>query len=190
MGACLLSPLAWSAQPYVTEVGRYAMSVNILWVAPHRAHVVAHTTIPASRERVWAVTSDYEHLAEFIPLMDSSKVVRREGGQLLLFQQGSIRLPFYHRTFRVTFRVQEKPFQRIGFEAIAGDFRIHKGSWRLQAVAGGTRLLYETTLEPAFSMPRWVMVQLERWLLKATFRAIIDRCLEEVPASQTSARRN
>ena len=165
------------AEPYLTEIGPHTVTMTIEWVGPYRAHVTAHTTIPVPQGRIWTVLTDYDHLEEFVPLMELSKVIQRDGPVILLYQRGSIRLPFYRKDLEVTFHVEEKPREAIHFEAVKGDFLIYRGSWELQKTAEGVRIDYEATLEPAAPLPRWVMAHLERWLLRATFRAIIKRCL-------------
>ena len=176
-----LWPIPCVADTWTTELGPYPMTMTLEWVTSARAHVLAEITIPAPRDRVWAVLTDYDHLAEFVPLIEQSRVTQRTSDTLLLYQAGAIRLFFYRRPLTVTFRVQEQPPETITFEAIAGDFRVHRGSWQVRAVPGGTQITYETTIEPAFHMPRWVMGQLERELLKLTFRAIAKRCLTPTP---------
>src|SRR5262245_50454819 len=43
----------------------------------------------------WAVLSDYDHLAKFIPDMKSSRVVSREGNHLRVEQKGDVGFFFY-----------------------------------------------------------------------------------------------
>ncbi|MBI3615594.1 MAG: SRPBCC family protein [Candidatus Omnitrophica bacterium] len=146
-------------------------------MAPHRAHIVAEITLPAPQERVWSVLTDYDSLSEFVPPLEKSRVIRRERDYLLLYQKGGIRLPFYHHFSEVIFEVREDPPHTIYFEAVAGDFLIDQGSWRLEPAEKGTRITHETTIEPTFFIPRWLMGPIERALLKSSFRGIVKRCL-------------
>lgn len=177
----LLAPLfsqgPLALETHVTEIGRFPLIYTLEWITPRRAHVLASITIPASKERVWSICTDYDHLSEFIPNVAFSRVIKREGHLIFLRQEGGIQFPFYRRALTVTFRVKEIPAQKVYFESTEGDFVIYQGHWRLEAHQGGTLIFYEATIEPNFWMPKWVMNELERQTLKNTFRAIIRRCL-------------
>jgi ribosome-associated toxin RatA of RatAB toxin-antitoxin module len=48
----------------------------------------------------WSVISDYDHLADFVPDMQSSRVLQRDGNQVLLEQKGSLGFLFFARQSR------------------------------------------------------------------------------------------
>ena len=161
---------------YVTELGAYSLAIDFRWATPRQAHVTAQMVLPVSQERVWSVLTDYDHLDEFIPLLERSEVSSRREGIVYLKQRGVMKFPFYKKTLRVVFRVREEPKQALSFEAVEGDFLVYNGSWRLQSCPSGTHVRYEAFVEPAVSIPQWIMTQLERGLVKASFRAILERC--------------
>ena len=161
---------------YVTELGRYPLTVTIERLSTHRASVKAEMPMPAPPEVLWRVLTNYDHLAEFIPMLRTSHVDRRSDGSVLLTQQGVIHMALYRQVIHVVFRIQEEPPHRVTFDAITGDFVIYRGQWRLEPAGEGSRLYYETTIEPAIRIPDWVIMQLEQGLVKATFRAILRRC--------------
>lgn len=160
-----------------TELGASSLAFAIEWSASRRAHVFAQILVPAVPARVWAVLTDYDHLAEFIPYLYVSKTLERRGDQLLLQQEGRVGFPLYHQTARITFRVRETPPSTIAFQAVEGDFAVHEGQWRIEPQADGTLVVYEATIEPRFWTPRWIFAPFEQQMLKATFRAILERCL-------------
>jgi ribosome-associated toxin RatA of RatAB toxin-antitoxin module len=168
-----------SAQSYQTELGGQPFVYSVRWVTSQRVYVSADLTIPASRQRVWNVLTDYNHLSDFIPYLSDSHVVKQEGTSLLLHQEGTFRLLLlYPIRSRVTFRVEVIPKDWIRFEAVEGDFQVYRGSWQVKEIPEGTRVSYQAEIEPAFWIPRWMLTLLERHLLTITFRAILERCLQ------------
>lgn len=167
-----------AAQPETTEVGPYLVTFQVEWLAKRRARVQAQVTIPASPQRIWVVLTDYDHLADFIPSLKSSRVLKREADHLLLYQQGKIWFPMYRRKPQVIFRVKEHPLRMVRFEAIQGEFLVNKGTWSLKPMEGGTMIRYEAVVEPDFWIPQWVLYELERQTMKQTIRAVIKKCLE------------
>ncbi len=158
-------------------MGSYPLTLTLDWPGPHQTSVRGELTLPVSMGRLWEVLTDYDHLADFIPNLQHSEVLRRDKHSLLLRQEGKIWLPFYRRKVEAVFKVQEVPPKAILFEAVEGDFLLYKGSWEMEKQEEGTKVTYQVTAEPNFWMPRWVINELERQTLKATFRAIIRRCL-------------
>lgn len=163
---------------YQTELGRYPLTYQIQWLSSRRSRVQAQIIIPVSPEKIWLVLTDYNHLAEFLPNVEESQVLRHEGNLVLLLQKGRIWLPGYGRKVQVLFRVTEDKPRRLRFQAIEGDFVIHEGGWDLISTKQGTQLVYQVTVEPGFPMPTWVMKQLQREMIKETFRSILKRCLD------------
>ena len=170
-------PSATAVQPHATEVGLYPVTFTVEWSAPRRAHVRVEATIPASPQRIWLVLTDYDHLAEFVPPLEISQVLKREPDHLILYQKGRIWFPFYRRKAQVVFRVEEFPPKWVRFRMIQGEFVINQGRWSLREVKGGTEIRYEAVVEPDFWIPQWVLYELERQTMKQTFRAVIKRCL-------------
>lgn len=172
-------PSPSACETYTTELGSRPLSLTITWLGPHRAYVTAETVTPVSRECLWKVLTDYDHLEEFIPHIQESRLLKRDFKKgFLLYQKAALWLGLYSIRTEVTFEVKESTSkQEVHFKAVEGDFRIHEGSWHLKEVpGGGTLLAYEATVEPDFWVPRWVLKVLERQVLKNTFRAILKRC--------------
>ena len=160
------------------ESGVYPVSVTFSETGEGAVAIKAECAIPRPAESVWRVISDYDHLAEFVPSLTESRIVRREGAIQILHQRGRARFLFFRRAFSVTFRVEETPPREIRFEAFEGDFKQFKGSWRLEAHPEGTLVRHEVVLEPAFFVPRWILRAMERHILLTSMRAIIRRCME------------
>ena len=180
---------AEAAEMRVTEVGPYQLESSIEWISARRVNMRAEVTIPSYPARVWAVITDYENLSEFVPNITYSHVVLRQP-KLILLQKGHLRVPPYFHPVEAVFELEENPPNTLSFRIVRDvreipgasqrkdpDFLVYDGFWGLRPVEGGVRLIYQTTVEPNFWMPRWVIIELQRHVLKVTFRAIIKRCL-------------
>ncbi len=176
---CGLRPaLAAAVTTVSSEIGSQLFTSTISWPAARRIYVVAHMTLPTDVERVWAVLTDYDNLAEFMPHLDKSEVLEREEDRLTLRQEGSVWFPMKRLRSVATMEVRESPPQAINFRATEGDYVIYQGRWRLEPRPEGTDLFYEAVIEPSFWVPRWMLGALERKILKGTFEAVLVRSSE------------
>jgi len=138
----------------------------------------AECVIPRSQRVVWEVLSDYDNLENIIPVVSTSRILRAEGGERILLQEGRAGFWLFKRDFKVTFRVREIPMSYIGFDAIEGDFSKFKGSWQVGQREGGTWVSHTVDLEPRFFAPKWALHRMARTLLSETIENVIGRCLE------------
>lgn len=124
-------------------------------VARDGSAVQVRSTIeaPAAAELCYAVLVDFDRLAEFIPGMQSSRVVSAPGEPLLLRQVGSTTAGLSSFTFDVTLAVTLEPPHRITFRRVAGNLEQMAGSWQVSGDAAHCVIDYEAVLEPSFWVP-------------------------------------
>jgi ribosome-associated toxin RatA of RatAB toxin-antitoxin module len=108
---------------------------------------------PAALEQCYAVLADFDRLAEFIPGMESSRIVSAPGEPLLLRQVGSTTAGLSRFTFDVTLAVTLEPPHRIAFSRVAGNLEQMAGSWQVSGDAAHCVVRYEAVLEPSFWVP-------------------------------------
>ena len=126
----------------------------------------------------WNVISDYEHLAEFVPGMHSSRVLQRNGNQVLLEQKGSLGFLFFRQAIEIRLAVNEWPQQRIIAHSVGGNLKQMDGSYTLETLADGrVRLSYSARLVPAFTIPPLLGKAVVRQLLTRQFKALVDEIL-------------
>src|SRR5260370_12178154 len=75
--------------------------------------VRASAELKASPRIAWEVLTDYDHLAEFIPDVRSSRVLRRDPDGVLVEQKGQFGFLFFRQPIEVTMAVSEQPPRRI-----------------------------------------------------------------------------
>lgn len=123
----------------------------------------------------WDVISDYDHLAEFIPDMRSSRVVQRDGDQVLVEQTGVLGFLFFQQAVEIRLAVTEWPPQRIVAHAVGGNLKEMTGSYTLETLPGGAiRLSYTARLRPDFAVPPLVGTLVVRDALARQFTAMVN----------------
>ena len=92
--------------------------------------LAAQLRLPLEIEEVWAVLTDYDRLTSFIPNLISSRVVSREGLEVVLEQEGAQRFAGLRFTAKVTLELRERrPDGMLDFRMVSGDFRRFEGAW-------------------------------------------------------------
>jgi len=122
----------------------------------------------------WEVLTDYDHLAEFIPDLRSSRVVRRTSDGVLVEQKGEFSFLFFRQPIEVTMAVSEQPPRRIVARAVAGNLKDMEGSYELQTSEAGVRLAYSGRFVPGFFLPPLIGMPIVRRSLERRFRAMVE----------------
>ena len=129
--------------------------------------------IEADLADAWKVLTDYGRLAEFIPGMQESRLVSRDGLNVVVDQRGDASLLFFTFPMRVRLAIEEFPYDRIVSNAISGDFKEMHGVYHLQTRAGGVQLRYEGKFTPNFGIPPLIGTLLMRSTVAKRFGAMV-----------------
>lgn len=150
--------------------------------------VRAECIIPAPRDRVWRVLTDYNHIDDIVPAVTESRLERADDGRMLLHQSGRSGVWIFTREFHVTLEVTEVPKSHIGFRIVEGDFKRFDGSWQIADSNGGTWAAHRVEVQPDFFAPGWAQRHVARRLMAETIEGVIARCVqEESPAPVADA---
>ena len=122
----------------------------------------------------WAVLSDYDHLARFIPDMKSSRVVSREGNVVKVEQKGDVGFFFYKEPVSMLLEVREEPPTKIFARGIEGNIKGLETRYELHHSDAGTKLVYAGRFEPDFSIPPLIGMPLVTRLIERRFRAMVN----------------
>lgn len=184
--ALLCAASAASAQELRMETSGESSAITISASADMRVQLAT----------AWSVVTDYDHLAEFIPGMRSSRVVQRNGDQLLVEQTGVLGFLIFEQAITVKLAVTEWPPQRIVAHAVGGNLKEMEGSYTLETLPGGAvRLSYSARLRPDFPVPPVVGTLVVRHLVARQFSAMVneivrrDTLARAVPQGQPDATR-
>ncbi len=119
----------------------------------------ASTDIPVAALKVWNVLTDYDHLPDFLPQMQASRMVQRIGNNIILEQVTKTQFLFFSKKIEIKLNVIEKPFEEIVFDRTGGNLELFSGQWILKPIQSGraTRLTYLLKFKPAFYAPKWIV---------------------------------
>ena len=147
-------------------------------IADKQGAMVVRADVPVAvgAATAWAVLTDYNRLAEFVPDMQVSRIVSEPGRPLLLEQRGEAGFLIFRTEMRVILQVEETPPVRIAFRAVAGDFKRMQGEWGLLNEGRSVRLSYRAEIEPDF----WVPPLIGRELLRSSVQRQISGVVQEM----------
>lgn len=119
----------------------------------------ASTDISADIFTVWNVLTDYDHLTDYLPKMEVSRVIQRSENQIILEQVTRTRFLFFSKKIAIKLNIVEKPYEEIDFERAGGNLEMFSGQWILKPIQNGraTRLTYLLKFKPAFYTPKWIV---------------------------------
>ena len=160
----MLSPVAAAGADVAVDVKRESGAFS----------VEASAELEADVPTAWEVLTDYDHLADFIPDMRSSRVLSRDGSRAEVEQKGEARLLFIAYPIDVLLAVTEYPPYRIVSRAVAGNFREMRGEYRLEPGPRSGRVLlrYTGRMMPEFEVPPLLGALLLRRHVGRTFGAL------------------
>lgn len=151
--------------------------------------VTASADMQVDARTVWAVISDYDRLAEFIPDMRSSRVIRRDGDQVLVEQTGDFGFLFFRQPVEVRLAVRESPPGRIVAHAVGGNLQSMEGRYEVESLPGNqVRLSYSGRLVPGFQVPPFVSRIAVRSTMDRQFRALVQEIVRRDGAVRGEAR--
>jgi carbon monoxide dehydrogenase subunit G len=110
--------------------------------------ILAFIDVPADPAAAWAVLTDYNKLAEFVPDMHSSRVVSKPGEPIHVYQRGKKSWLVVDMPLELVFRMDETPASRIRFRMVSGNIQGMQGEWQLIPVAQGVRIRYFAHMKP------------------------------------------
>ena len=163
--ACADGPV--SAAPVQLDVSREAGLVELR----------ISTTVAAPREVIWAVLTDYDNTAQWVPDMERSVVLSRRPGGATVEQSGRADVLFFHMAINSVVDVQEWPPNRIEVKLVRGDFKRLSGAYELKRLGDGDaryELRWQGQLELAAAVPGFVAEPLLANNLKRSFAGLVQ----------------
>ncbi|MNS23312.1 Polyketide cyclase / dehydrase and lipid transport [compost metagenome] len=149
--ALLIGALGWalSGAPVAAQTAD-GIQVQDAPFGPFGRSVTATMYVEAPPKAVFGVLTDYDHLAEFMPLVNAAKTLETSPkGATVLFK---VRYMRFFEIEEVDVRTHE-PYSRITWQAIKGPLKVSNGSWVLKPQGKGTHLTYQTDVDPGMPVP-------------------------------------
>ena len=133
--------------------------------------------VQAAPARVWSILTDYARMDEFVPDLESSKVLSSKGDESIIEQFGTARLLFMTKSIHLIVRASETPMSAIDITLVSGDMKHYEAHWRLVPLpdTGGTRIVYAGKLMPNFYVPGLVGAAMLRSDIGRMLGAVLAR---------------
>ena len=166
------------AQAPKLELPKLEVSVNrVNMDTMHMYEVDATGTVAAPLPKVWRILTGYERMAEFVPDMESCRILSRNGNEVILEQFGVARFLFMSKAIHLIVRATEQPMSSIDISLISGDMKHYESHWELIPVpeTGGTRIVYSGKMIPNFYVPGILGSKLIRSDIERMMNAVLAR---------------
>ncbi len=166
------------AQAPRLELPKLEVSVNRVELdALHMYEVDATGTVAAPLPKVWRILTGYERMAEFVPDMESCRVLSRNGNEVIIEQFGVARFLFMSKSIHLIVRATEQPMSSIDISLISGDMKHYESHWELIPVpeTGGTKVVYSGKLIPNFYVPGILGAKMIRGDIERMMSAVLAR---------------
>jgi carbon monoxide dehydrogenase subunit G len=108
---------------------------------------------PVTVGEAWAVLIDFDHMAEFLPNLQSSVVQSRTGNALRVAQKGESAAGPLSFSFDTVREIDLTPVSAITFHLISGTMEKLDGVTRLFPEGNGTRITYHAVAIPGHLLP-------------------------------------
>jgi ribosome-associated toxin RatA of RatAB toxin-antitoxin module len=152
-----------------------ASEISVSAVAREAAvEVTARAVLRAPTRLIWQTLTDYDHLAQFVPGISSSRVVSRQGSESIIEQKGGARLWVFSYPIRVTLHSNERPYQGIEVHLVQGNLRRLDGGYRIEPRPdGSTELTWSGLIEPERPLPGFIRTALLRGSISDQFAGMV-----------------
>jgi hypothetical protein len=128
--------------------------------------VTVGLAVDATSEEVFAVLTDYDHMARFVSNVLESRIVRRDGNRLAVEQKSRLALGPIHLDFVNVREVEPVPFSEIRSRVTEGDMQGSSFTTKLVPRGAQTRI----DSRGSFVSNRWIPPIIGTALLEAETR--------------------
>jgi Polyketide cyclase / dehydrase and lipid transport len=157
--------------------------------------VWARASVAVDPRIAWETITDYEHMREFLPNVERSRVVARNDSRLIVEHVGHFPLFFFEIPVRVRLAVRQQPYERIVARSEPGEVdgapqtvRSFSGRYDLAVVTverrAGVRLEYESRFELAEPLPPIIGYLFGTAMVTQTVRGQFEALLREMQRRQ------
>ena len=134
------------------------------------ANLSARIAVPPAI--VFAVLTDFEHMAAFMPGVSSSRVTSRQNNVYVVAQRGKVKFGPFSMPYESERRIEVVDSTQILSRSVAGSARRTQSEMRLQPWEQGTRLDYKIEIEPDSWLPSSLGINFLQHELAEQFNAL------------------
>lgn len=122
--------------------------------------VRASFTVVQSPGAAMAVLTDYEHLSRFMPGLESSHIVNRDGSRVTVAQEAVAKFLAFSKQISLLLDVDESPVTLKFADRARKSFTRYDGTWQVSTLNGRTLVTYTLMAKPSFSVPEFILSKL------------------------------
>jgi len=109
--------------------------------------------VNATPQQAWEVLTDYDHMADFFPNLQSSKIIGHENGKTKIEQKGAVNYGPFSFPFEMVREIELKPYAEINSRAVSGSVKSGTAITKLIPEENGTRIVYHSEAVPNVWVP-------------------------------------
>lgn len=148
-------------------------------IAEPRGSAVAvdvRATVTAPHAVIWSTMTDYGHMSEFVPGMQSSKITERRGSTAIVEQRGEAGFLIFSYGIDVIVASTEYYPDSIEIRVLKGNLKRLDGRYHLErGEKEGTWVVrWVGLIEPTLALPQFLSVRLIRNSITDQFRGLVD----------------
>ncbi|TQK08306.1 SRPBCC family protein [Herbaspirillum sp. SJZ107] len=115
-------------------------------VERHGESVTVHAqlSVPVDARQAFAVLTDYDHMKQFLPDLDESRILSRTRDGLLVRQAGKVRFGWFAVPFEYVRRVELTPDTRLVSHIVSGSVKKGDVTTTLTTSNGRTLITYDS----------------------------------------------
>ena len=152
----LLTAALAAAAPPPSPAATDTIPAARVWSEDGLTRVEATVLAQAPPAVAWGAVLDYDDLPQFMPGVDSSRVVARGPGTVSVRQVGHARFIF-EKSFRFTLEFRRLGPNLVHFRELTGDFDEFTGTWSVTPEDGGSRIGYTAAIRESVPLPHFLV---------------------------------
>jgi len=166
-----------------TAAAAEAPVVTVAAAAADTVEIRASIEISAPRAKVWAVMTDCARATDFIPGLQSCRVLERDPTGRWDIREHRISWMWFLPDVRSVFRSDYEAPARVRFHRISGTLKRSDGEWRLENIDGGsaTRVSYDATLSADIPAPNFLVEAALKRDIAKVLRGLRRECTAAPP---------
>jgi ribosome-associated toxin RatA of RatAB toxin-antitoxin module len=177
--AAFVPPVA--AQGQETSPPPITVSAKRSGAEPEAVEVQVHAEFDANLAVVWGTLTDYNRLEDFVPGIQSSRLLERRGNQVRVSQKGQARLAFFSFPIDVVLVCTELEPYRIEAKAESGTLKRMEGGYLITPLPDQGpqrhRLEWKGLIEPKESLPPVIGMLMLRRNIEIQFDGMVREIL-------------
>ncbi|MBS4096477.1 MAG: SRPBCC family protein [Sulfuricella sp.] len=153
------------------------VTVNIARGEETVVSVDAVMHVPVAPQEAWAVLTDFERFPDFIPNLQTSRIVSKPGEPPHLEQKGKLRYGILSFSYESLREFELTPPETIKSRVLKGNMKRMETITRIAVESGGVRITYHNEAVPSFWVAPLIGAAFIRHEVTEQFGAIIGEML-------------